>query len=179
MPKLIIVCGLPGSGKSTLARELSKQLNIACLHKDTLKENLFELLELTTPEESKRMGIQAIKLLLILAEEQLKDGADIIIESPFNYAADYPLFTQWADRYQADIFSIVCKIPSGLRKDRFLNRPRHQSHFDSEASFDANFGGDDKESVYDELPGKKLEVITDEDPAGLARKAAQFITGRN
>lgn len=178
MPKLIIVCGLPGSGKSTLARELSKQLNIACLHKDTLKENLFELLELSTPEESKRMGVQAIKLLLILAEEQLKDGADIIIESPFNYAADYALFTEWAGRYHTDIFSIVCKIPAGIRKDRFLNRPRHQSHFDSEASFDANFGGDDKEAVYEKLPGKKLYLTTDQPVATLAEKTVKFIKER-
>ena len=42
MTKLIIICGLPGSGKTTLASELSKQTGIVCLHKDSIKEKLFE-----------------------------------------------------------------------------------------------------------------------------------------
>lgn len=175
MSKLIIVCGLPGSGKSTLARELSRQLNIACLHKDDLKENLFEILALETPEDAKRIGIASVKLLLALAEGQLRNKIDLIIEAPFNFSEDYSVFSNWVQSYETDIFSVICKIPSEVRKERFLNRPRHQAHFDTEASYDAFFSGSDREIVYDQMPGKKLELITDQAPRLLVNRIIDFI----
>ena len=71
MQKLIIVCGLPASGKTTIASALSKDLKIACLHKDSIKENLYEIMEMETLEDSKKVGLYSIMLQFRLAEEML------------------------------------------------------------------------------------------------------------
>jgi len=92
MPKLIIVCGLPGSGKTTFAKELSKKTKIACIHKDSIKERFFESMGMSTLEESKRIGKPVVDVMLRLVEEQLKNSIDVIVESPFNFPEDYPLF---------------------------------------------------------------------------------------
>jgi len=99
MQKLIIVCGLPGSGKTTLAKELSRKLKITCIHKDSIKENLYEILELSTLEDSKRIGGQSIQLLYKLTEEQLENGLDLIIEAPFYFEEDYEIFKKITDLF--------------------------------------------------------------------------------
>lgn len=160
MSKLIIVCGLPGSGKTTLARHLSKKLNIVCLHKDSLKENLYDTLGLSTLEDSKRLGNQSIKLLLSITEEQISNGIDLIIEAPFRFEEDYGLFSKWTQTYHISIYSVICSIPKEERKERFLNRPRHQSHHDAERIQDDSFNEDSE--VYNGMPGKQIKITTDQ-----------------
>ena len=162
MSKLIVVCGLPGSGKTTLAKALSKRLNIACLHKDSLKENLFEILQLTTLEDSKRIGAQSFELLMRLTEEQIANGADLVIESPFTFSDDYSTFQKWINAYNVNVYAVICSISYEERRRRFLTRDRHHSHHDGER-FAANpsmFEGD--RGVHENMPGKKIRIITDQ-----------------
>lgn len=56
MSKLIIVAGMPGVGKTTLAKELSQKLNIPCLHKDSIKEKLYDSFGGNSLEDSKNIG---------------------------------------------------------------------------------------------------------------------------
>ena len=93
--KLIIICGLPASGKTTLAQTLSQKLNIAYLSKDIIKENLYDILQGKTLDDSKKTGLQAIQMLFSLVEHQLKNQVDIIMEAPFNFKEDYILFKKW------------------------------------------------------------------------------------
>ena len=136
MHKLIIVCGLPGSGKTMLADELSKRTGIACLHKDSIKEKLFEGLGMSTLEESKRIGKPSVDVMLYLAEQQIVNGVDVIIEAPFNFPGDYGLFLKWMDQYEIGLYSVVCSIGSEERKRRVETRERHVAHFDSSRTHD-------------------------------------------
>lgn len=165
MSKLIIVCGLPGSGKTTLAKELSKKLKIACFHKDTLKEELFELFDGKNLEDSMSIGKKTVKLLFRLVEEQLSKGIDVIMESPFNFPEDYQTFTGWKEKYQLDLYSLICLVDKKIRKERFFSRDRHRSHLDGER--EANF--DDKYD-YKDIPGKQIYITTDESADTLAEK---------
>ncbi|MFC1608632.1 AAA family ATPase [Patescibacteria group bacterium] len=88
MSKLIIVCGLPGAGKTTLACELSRKTRIHCIHKDFIKENLCEFLDVSGLDDSKKIGLVSVKLMFSMIEEYLKNGVDLIVESPFNYKED-------------------------------------------------------------------------------------------
>ena len=171
MQKLIIVCGLPGSGKTTLAKELSRKLKITCIHKDSIKENLYEILELSTLEDSKRIGGQSIQLLYKLTEEQLENGLDLIIEAPFYFEEDYEIFRNWKLKFKLKIYSIICKINNKERSKRFQSRERHQGHRDIERLSDTATSGE----VYKKLPGKIIKISTDKPPKKLVEELSKFL----
>lgn len=156
MAHLFIICGLPGSGKTALAKALSSRLNIACIHKDAIKEQLYELRNLKSLEHSKKIGNESIQLMFKLAKAQIANNIDIIIEAPFTFAGDYNIFASWKDQYQLQIYAIICSIPRETREVRFRGRLRHQAHHDSERTFT------DKDlSIYNGLPGRHITVVTD------------------
>ena len=45
-PMLLVVTGLPCTGKTTLGKYLASQLKLPFIHKDGIKETLFDLLGL-------------------------------------------------------------------------------------------------------------------------------------
>lgn len=155
MTKFIIVCGLPGSGKTTLACELSKKLKVVCIHKDSIKERLYESLKLSTLEDSKMIGKPSVDIVLYLAEEQLKNGIEVMIEAPFNFPEDYSFFIKLKEKYNLDLISIICSIGKEERIKRFSERERHNSHHDNERIADYENGFD-----YAEMPGRQMRIIT-------------------
>jgi predicted kinase len=179
MAKLIIVCGLTASGKTTLAKELSRELNIFCLHKDSLKSNLYDILELSTLADSKKLGLQSVHLLFRLAEEQLKNGIDLIIESPFNHEGDYELFRRWEKEYNLDVWKIICKMDDDERDRRYRKRlnERHRCHHDEERIASGEFDEISKAGyvIYENMPGKKIEVVTNKPVKDLVNQVVRKI----
>ena len=155
MSKLIIFCGIPGSGKTTLSNEISKATGIVCLHKDSIKEKFYESMKMNSLEDSKRIGKPSVDVVLHLAEEQIKNGIDIMIEAPFNFKEDYDLFRKWEEMYGIDIYSVICSVEEKIRNERFLNRERHQAHHDFERNDIPN------NCDYSSIPGKKINIATD------------------
>lgn len=143
-------------------------MRICCLHKDSIKENLYELLELSTLEDSKRIGAVSSALLVRLAEEQLSNGADIIIESPFNFPEDYPIFASWEEKYRTKIFSVLCRIEEEERQRRYGDRlpERHHCHHDDQRIDSGEVLAEKDHAVYDGMPGMRIEVVTDR-PIGI------------
>jgi len=159
MSKLIIVCGLPGSGKTTLAKELSKKMKITCIHKDSIKECLFDSFEFSTLDDSKKLGKPSILTLFRLAEEQIVNDINIIIEAPFNFSDDYQLFNQWKKKYNLEIISIICSVDREERKKRFRERERHHSHHDVDRKLYSSI--DEVEYDYATIPGKQIRIKTE------------------
>jgi predicted kinase len=160
MARLIIVCGLSGSGKTALANELSKKLGIFCLHKDSVKESLYDSLKLSTLEDSKKIGYPSVKVILNLAEENLARDIDVILESPFSFPDDGELFEKWREKYNINIFTIILEVNAEERKARIIKRAytdRHISHRDKEGPEEFI----EMTCDYLHMPEKKIFTATD------------------
>lgn len=132
MQRLIVICGAPGTGKTTVSNLLATKLGMCCLHKDSIKEPLYEALSHTTLEESRLAGAAAIYILYRLAEEQLRLGNSIIIEAPFAHTEDLERFEMWEQAYHVTLSLFVFHTAEEERIRRKRERVRHQSHHDVE-----------------------------------------------
>lgn len=150
MSKLYIVTGLGGTGKTTLARALSRKLDIVCLHKDSIKAAIHDELGVKTQD--------TFKVFFRLAEEQIANGVDLIIEAWMLPELNKPLFESWEREYGVEIISLVCTIDPETRKHRILSRERHECHEEA----DKQALDEIEEFVdYSGMPGEVMELRTD------------------
>lgn len=174
MSKVIIVCGQSGVGKTTLSSELSRRLNIFCIHKDTIKERLFDLLEGDSLEESRHVGMMSMELLFHLAEESTRNGVDIMIESPFNHPSNPEIFERWKKELNTEMKLIVCELEDEAeQKKRFFERvtsgTRHHSHRDFDRNWEpGNFD-------YSVMPDPKLFLDMLQPQEENVRRAMRFL----
>jgi hypothetical protein len=74
---------------------------------------------------------------------------------------DNKIFQKWIDEHQARIINIICTISDEEKMKRFNTRPRHPAHHDHER--DMSVYSNDKEIVYEQLPGKKIRIETNKE----------------
>jgi predicted kinase len=173
MSRVIIFCGLPASGKTTLAKEVSRRLNIFCLHKDAMKERMYTLLDGKTLEDSQRYGKCVIEMMLALAEDSIENGIDIMLESPFNHPDNPKRFQEWLEKYDIDLRMIICSIDEEERKRRHETRARHPGHHDKERLNLYPFNPETFD--YGEMPRKKLFLVTNKPTEELAEIVIEFL----
>ncbi|TXI33672.1 MAG: ATP-binding protein [Candidatus Moraniibacteriota bacterium] len=173
MSRVIIFCGLPASGKTTLAKEISRRLNIFCLHKDAMKERMYTLLEGKTLEDSHRYGECVIKMMIALGEDSIENGIDVMLEGPFNHPDNPKRFQEWLEKYDIDLRMIICSIDEEERKRRHETRARHPGHHDQERLnlHPFNPGSFD----YTQMPGRKLFLETNKPTEELAKTVIEFL----
>ena len=81
--KIIIIEGYLASGKSTFAKQLSKQLNVPYLIKDTFKIALCENIEVSNRTESSRFSTVTFDAMMYVVKRMFEIGYPIIIEGNF------------------------------------------------------------------------------------------------
>jgi predicted kinase len=104
--KLFIqMSGAPGSGKSTLSSLLSKSIDAVIIDYDVIKSYF---LEIDTPFD--KSGKFSYGFIWILAEDLIKQGRNIIIDSPCNYDRIVEQGTSIARKYDYDYLYVECKV---------------------------------------------------------------------
>ncbi|OBT79014.1 hypothetical protein VF21_02467 [Pseudogymnoascus sp. 05NY08] len=113
---IIQMSGLPGSGKSTIALLLARSINGIVINHDLLKS--FFLDNTTTPFD------QAAKLAYtldwVLAEDLLKQGRSVIIDSVCNYATLLEKGAAVAEKHGCEYRFVECRVEDVEVLDRRL-----------------------------------------------------------
>ena len=135
-PVLILVSGAPASGKTHLAERLSHELGIPAIHKDAIKETLFDTLGVGDREWSRRLGRASWALLYNLIDGQLAAGRSIIAEANF-YPGDSGRIRALQVRHQAKTVEVNCTASPDVLRSRYAERSmshdRHAGHADDGA----------------------------------------------
>jgi len=156
--RLILVCGPGGTGKTTLADRLSRELNVARLHKDDVKTSLHDV-GIETPH--------SFRVFAGLVERVLANRVDLIVEATMHEPADWGLLQRWQATYDLDLICVICSADEDERERRIRTRARHPAHA----------GADQRQLAelhavvdYSKLPGQHIEIATHEEPHASARR---------
>lgn len=127
--KIILVGGYCAAGKSTFTRKLSRELNIPCFHKDTLKETLGDGFGSDSGEVFKKGSFTTFLLMLHIAEQFLQAGQVCILESNFSLR-EIEQIKILLEKYNAECLLFIFKGNLDVLFDRYAERSgeRHWVH---------------------------------------------------
>ena len=125
--KIIIIEGYLASGKSTFAKQLSQQINVPYLIKDTFKIALCENIEVSNRSESSRFSTVTFDAMMYVVERVFETGYPIIIEGNFVPAGikkvnEAGIIKQLIDSYGYDSLTFKFKGNTQVLHKRFIER---------------------------------------------------------
>ncbi len=92
-PRIWVICGMPATGKSTIAKALSQILDIEPIRSDLVRKKIFGLKphekgEVLFEEKiySSSAGSLTYGKLLCLAQQEIENGASVILDATFSRA---------------------------------------------------------------------------------------------
>lgn len=133
-PVLIVVCGHPASGKTTLAAHLGRELGLAVIAKDDIKERLFDSLGTGDLEWSHRLGSAAFTVLFDQVDRHLQLGVSVIAEGNFRTDWAGSDFDEILGRTGARVITVVLDADVEILHARYRERAesgdRHPGHHD-------------------------------------------------
>ena len=118
----LIVTGPPAAGKTTLARRIAHDLEMPLFEKDVFKDILYHDLEFGDKDWSQRIGISAINLLFLTAEQMLRSGASLITECNFYRHLSSERAGEIAKNAKARVVQVHCSAPAELLLSRNVAR---------------------------------------------------------
>ena len=133
-PLLIIIAGPSCTGKTTLGRYLAQELRWPFIHKDGIKELLFDYIGWGDRAWSRKLGQATIEILFYFVESQLRAGQSFIVESNFLPPFHAERFLKLKQQYDFEPFQIQCICDGNVLFERFIQRAesgvRHPGHVD-------------------------------------------------
>lgn len=131
---LIIVTGAPCTGKTTLAQRIAREFGLPLVHRDGIKETLFDSLGWKDRRWSRKLGAASVDLLYHFMEVLLRAGQSCVVESNFYRRFAEEELLDPKRRCPFEIFQILCKAKGEVLLQRFKQRSesgeRHPGHVD-------------------------------------------------
>lgn len=131
---LFIVTGPPCAGKTTLAAQLGRDLSLPVIHRDVLKETLFDALGWRDREWSRTLGGASYDLLFSFLETLLQARYSCLVESNFEIGRATTRLQGLCETYNFTPLEILCYAdPTTLHKRykvRLASGERHAGHVD-------------------------------------------------
>jgi predicted kinase len=161
---MIIVNGFPATGKTTLARYLAGQLNLVSIHKDDIKETLFDTVGWSDRAWSRKLSSATYALIYYFAESQLKARNSFILEANFRPETASPRFQELLSRYPCTCIQLLCTAEPKIVLERYRQRwesgARHPGHVEIEAIKDLELEIQRGEVKPLDIGGTLIEVDT-------------------
>ena len=135
-PVLVLVTGLPCTGKSFLAENIARRYRLPYIHKDGIKERLFDSLGWSDRPWSKRLGSASYAILFYFAEVMMEAGTSFVMESNFDASLHGDIFRSLQNTYHFRCVQIQCIAKGEVLFERYRQRwesgKRHPGHVDPE-----------------------------------------------
>ena len=136
MKTLVVVTGASCSGKTTLTEALGLELSLPVIHRDVLKETLFDALGSRdrewSREWSRTLGAASYELLFSVLETLLRAGCSCVTESNFEAERHESRLRGLCDRYGFVPVEILLTADLETLQNRYQARlsSRHVGHVD-------------------------------------------------
>ena len=131
---MLVITGAPASGKTTVGRRLARELGLAYLSKDVFKEVLFDELGWQDRAWSKQVGGASMRLLYACADELLRVGQSVALESNFYPRWDTEPLQALMQWHACRVVQVLCVAPGTVLAERYKQRAfsgeRHPGHVD-------------------------------------------------
>jgi predicted kinase len=128
----VLVGGWPASGKTTLSRALARELDIAYLSKDEVKEALVDMLgEPVSVPESQRLGRAAVAAVMSAA----RGCPAAVIDSTW-----FPYVAPLVEALGGPFVEVRCRVDLDVARERYRNRRRDRRHLDDQRTEDELWG---------------------------------------
>ena len=161
---LLVVTGPPCAGKTTLAAQLGRELSLPVIHRDVLKEILFDTLGSKDRAWSREVGGASYDLLFSFLESLLSTGHPCIAESNFELGRAADRLKSLCETYGFTAIEILCTADTAILRQRYLARlesgARHRGHVDHLNLDDISARWANNQHGSLELGGQSLRVDT-------------------
>lgn len=108
-PRLLIqMSGAPGAGKSTMASQLRQSIGGLVIDHDVLRSALLEDAEDDVPFD--RVAKRAYHLQWAIAQDAIKQGLNVIIDSTCNFREAVDKGSALAEQYGLDYWYVECRV---------------------------------------------------------------------
>lgn len=165
MNKLILVNGDLATGKSHLAELLKKRFSLSLFTKDEFKERLADEYPYSTYEESHKLSIMAMDILIGKFEECAKEGKDLILEANFHEEHLHKI-QEIADFCHYFVLNLNLYGTPEVLYERFINRrdneDRHPVHAINKLNDFESFKKYTLDRQKEELIGEVININCDD-----------------
>lgn len=133
LPLLVIFTGLPGTGKTSISQAVSRELSLPIVAKDAIKEIMYDQIGIGDKAWSGKLAMATFGIMRLMAEEQLRAGNSLIMESNYRPSLENEYFQQLAGRFDFRCVQVVCRTEPSTLARRVHERSitvRHPGHND-------------------------------------------------